>query len=81
MTTRKAPLTAWKPGQSGNPAGRAPGSGEVAKLRATAPAGDRMLLLHTNMQAGHGGKSGRFARLDEIALQYAFFLDLAGIRE
>ncbi|HQP93570.1 MAG TPA: prolyl oligopeptidase family serine peptidase, partial [Thermoanaerobaculia bacterium] len=53
----------------------------VAKLRATAPAGDRMLLLHTNMQAGHGGKSGRFARLDEIALQYAFFLDLAGIRE
>jgi oligopeptidase B len=53
----------------------------VAKLRATAPAGDRMLLLHTNMQAGHGGKSGRFARLDEIALEYAFFLDLAGIRE
>jgi len=52
----------------------------VAKLRATAT-GDRLLLLHTNMQAGHGGKSGRFARLDEVALQYAFLLDLAGIRE
>jgi len=52
----------------------------VAKLRATAT-GDRLLLLHTNMQAGHGGKSGRFARLEEVALQYAFFLDLAGIRE
>lgn len=35
METRKAPPDAWKPGQSGNPAGRAPGSGEVAKLRAT----------------------------------------------
>ena len=35
MKTRKPPPHAWKPGQSGNPAGRAPGSGEVAKLRAT----------------------------------------------
>ena len=31
---RKAPPHAWKPGTSGNPAGRAPGSGEVAKMRA-----------------------------------------------
>lgn len=31
---RKAPTTAWKPGESGNPAGRTPGSGEVGKLRA-----------------------------------------------
>lgn len=31
---RKAPRTAWKPGQSGNPKGRPRGSGEVAKLRA-----------------------------------------------
>jgi hypothetical protein len=31
---RKAPPQAWKPGQSGNPAGRKPGSGEVAALRA-----------------------------------------------
>ena len=31
---RKPPPHAWKPGESGNPAGRTPGSGEVAKLRA-----------------------------------------------
>lgn len=34
MTTRKTPPTAWKKGESGNPRGRRPGSGEVAKLRA-----------------------------------------------
>ena len=34
MTTRKAPPHAWPKGTSGNPRGRAPGSGEVAKLRA-----------------------------------------------
>jgi len=47
----------------------------VAKLRALktdlAP-----LLLKTNMEAGHGGKSGRFARLHEVADQFAFVLDL-----
>ena len=32
--TRKTPPQAWKPGQSGNPAGRKPGTGEVARLRA-----------------------------------------------
>lgn len=35
MTAKKTPTTAWKPGQSGNPAGRPPGSGEVGKLRAS----------------------------------------------
>ena len=34
MATRKPPAAAWKPGQSGNPRGRPPGAGEVAKLRA-----------------------------------------------
>ena len=34
MTTRKAPPHAWPKGMSGNPRGRRPGSGEVAKLRA-----------------------------------------------
>lgn len=34
MTKRKLPSTAWKSGQSGNPRGRKPGTGEVAKLRA-----------------------------------------------
>ena len=37
------------------------------------------LLLHVNMAAGHGGKSGRFERLAQVAREQAFFLDLAGI--
>ena len=36
------------------------------------------LLLHTNMEAGHGGASGRFRQFKEIALEYTFLLDLAG---
>ncbi|MEO8276158.1 MAG: S9 family peptidase [Thermoanaerobaculia bacterium] len=52
----------------------------VAKMRAHKT--DRnLLLLQTNMEAGHGGKSGRFARMRETALQYAFVLQLAGVRE
>lgn len=34
------------------------------------------MLFRTNMEAGHGGKSGRFSRLGEIAQEYAFILDL-----
>ena len=52
----------------------------VAKLRATKTDGNR-LLLKTNMEAGHGGASGRFKRYREIALEYAFLLDLAGMAE
>ena len=52
----------------------------VAKLRAT-KTDDNLLLLHTNMEAGHGGASGRFRRFKETALEYAFVLDLAGISE
>jgi oligopeptidase B len=37
------------------------------------------LLMHVNMEAGHGGKSGRFQRLEQVAREQAFFLDLAGI--
>ncbi|RWX76069.1 S9 family peptidase [Neorhizobium lilium] len=49
----------------------------VAKLRETAPdAGP--YLLKTNMAAGHGGKSGRFQRLEEIAFEYAFAIKMAG---
>jgi oligopeptidase B len=52
----------------------------VARLRVTKT--DRNpLILKTNLEAGHGGASGRFRRLKETALQYAFILDLAGIKE
>jgi oligopeptidase B len=51
----------------------------VAKLRAF-KADDNRLLLHVEMAAGHGGKSGRYQRYREIAMEYAFILDEAGIR-
>jgi oligopeptidase B len=51
----------------------------VAKLRAMKTDG-RPLLLYTNMDAGHGGASGRYRSLRETALEYAFLLDLAGIK-
>lgn len=46
----------------------------VARLRATTT-GDAPLLYKTNMEAGHGGKSGRFRRYRETAEEYAFLLD------
>jgi oligopeptidase B len=49
----------------------------VAKLRATRT-NDRPLLLKTNMDAGHGGASGRFDRLHETALATAFALKVVG---
>ena len=49
----------------------------VAKLRAM-KSGDRLLLLHTNMAAGHGGASGRFEVLREAARRFAFALMIAG---
>lgn len=52
----------------------------VSKLREV-KTDDNVLLLKTNMEAGHGGASGRFARFKETALEYAFILDLAGIKE
>jgi len=50
----------------------------VAKLREL-KTGDRLLLLRTNMDAGHAGASGRFERLKEVALAYAFALKIAGL--
>ncbi len=49
----------------------------VAKLREL-KTGNSILLLHTNMKAGHGGASGRFEALKETAEEFAFILDLEG---
>ena len=49
----------------------------IAKLRERAPQAGPF-LLKTNMSAGHGGKSGRFQRLEEIAFEYAFAIKVAG---
>ena len=50
----------------------------VARLRAHNTA-ETKIYFHTNMEAGHGGASGRFEALKEIAEDYAFLLDLEGI--
>ncbi len=52
----------------------------IARLRATMTGGGPV-LLRTNMGAGHGGASGRFDRLDEVAIVYAFALWAAGMAE
>ena len=49
----------------------------VARLREM-KTDDNRLLLYTNMDAGHGGASGRFRALRELAMEYTFILDLAG---
>jgi oligopeptidase B len=52
----------------------------VARLRARRT-GNSLVVLRTNMEAGHGGKSGRYEHFREYAEQYAFILDQAGIKE
>jgi oligopeptidase B len=50
----------------------------IAKLRAL-KTDQNLMFLHTDMEAGHGGKSGRFQRYREIAMEYAFLLHQAEI--
>lgn len=52
----------------------------IAKLREY-KTDDNLLMMDCNMDVGHGGASGRFKRYKEIALMYAFFLDLEEIKE
>jgi oligopeptidase B len=52
----------------------------VAKLR-DMKTDNNPLLLYCNMETGHGGASGRFRRLRETAMEYAFILDLAGKKD
>ncbi len=52
----------------------------IAKLR-DLRTDHNLLLMHTNMEAGHGGASGRFKRYKETALEYAFLLSLEGIEK
>lgn len=49
----------------------------VARMR-TKNVGDNLILFHTNLEAGHGGASGRYQQFKEVALEYAFLLKLAG---
>jgi oligopeptidase B len=52
----------------------------VAKLRDLNTSTNE-ILFHTNMDAGHGGSSGRFEALKETARDYAFLIDLEGKTE
>lgn len=52
----------------------------VAKLR-TLKTDDNLLFLDTNMDAGHGGASGRFEALKELAKEFSFLLDLEKIKK
>ena len=52
----------------------------MAKLRDT-KTGENLLVMDCNMETGHGGASGRFKRLRETAMEYAFFMMLEGIEE
>ena len=53
----------------------------VAKMRALNPDAKNPVLFKTNMAAGHGGASGRYDYLHEVALDYAFFLTQLGVEK
>ena len=52
----------------------------TAKLR-TFKTDDNIVLLHMNMESGHGGASGRYSRIKDVAFEFAFILDRVGIRD
>ena len=52
----------------------------IAKLR-DLKTDDNVLIMHCNMETGHGGASGRFARFKEVAMEYSFMFMLEGIDE
>ena len=52
----------------------------IAKLR-DLKTDDNILIMNCDMETGHGGASGRFKRLKEVALEYAFFLKLEGKKQ
>lgn len=52
----------------------------VAKLRELRTNKNKPLLMFCNMDTGHGGASGRFEAYKETAMEYAFLLDLAGMK-
>jgi len=52
----------------------------IAKLR-DFKTDDNLLIMDCNMETGHGGASGRFERIKEVALEYAFMFMLEDIHE
>jgi len=52
----------------------------VAKMRAMKTDHNR-LYLYTNMDAGHGGASGRFRSMKDVAMQYTFVMDILGMKK
>jgi len=60
-------------------AGDVLGAGQVRRKLRTLKRDATPLLLHINMDAGHGGASGRYDYLKEIAFDYAFLLTQLGI--
>ena len=52
----------------------------IAKLR-DHKTDDNILIMYCNMETGHGGASGRFARFKEVAMEYSFMFMLEGIDE
>jgi oligopeptidase B len=52
----------------------------TAKLRST-KTDDNLLVMKINMGAGHGGKSGRFQRVQEVSEEYAFILMAFGLED